>query len=227
MAIGGSFGSMYPAYKPAPRTGTGTAPIPGGGHGNPVPSSAANSSQRQYEQGPTYGSESGPGILESRYNQRANGTDPAYEYAMKRGMQSLGDRFGAAGLANSGAARQQESDYAANMAAQSMGQLDALAGGASGEHMGRVGMSFQQAMALAQGQAGAGTAYDLGAAGNMSAAADAQRNMALNSAIGQQGANQGFAKNLMSLAGAYGAYSGGRGGYGTVDGGAGNPYPQY
>lgn len=212
--------------------GTGAAPPPpsanwrtggpGTRHGT-KPQNWQTMQQHQQAQNPqpAYGSQSGPGILESWFNQRANGTDPAYEYAMRRGMESLGNQSAAAGSFNSGAARQQESDFAANMGAQRLGQLDALAGGASGEHQGRVNSMFQQGQALAGGQAGLASAYDLGAAGNMQAANQAMTQMALNSAAQQQQAHAGFANNLLQ---AYGlSQSGGGGGGGYYN--ANNPYP--
>lgn len=154
----------------------------------------------------TTGSESGPGILESWFNQRAAGTDPAYEYAMRRGGDSIDNRMAAGGSFNSGARGQQLSDFAANMGAQRMGQLDSLAGGASGEHMGRLGMMFQQGLGLAGGQAGLASAYDLGAAGNMDAANRAQQQMFLNKAGVDSQFNQGRANNLIN---AYAAYQSG------------------
>lgn len=157
---------------------------------------------------PDYGSQSGPGILESWFNQRATGTDPAFEYASKRGLESIANRSSAAGNFNSGATRQQESDFMANLVAQRMGQLDALAGGASGEHLGRLGMMFGQGQGIAGGQAGLSSAYDLGAAGNIAAANNAMNQMALNSAGQQQQANSGFVNNLMSLYGLYNMGSG-------------------
>lgn len=206
---GGTFG---PRSKPDPVGGG------GGGFfdmwGNAIRSARDQAKDRGAAGGagtpgvPDYGSESGPGILESWFNQRAAGTDPAFEYSSRRGMEALGNRSAAAGNFNSGAARRQESDFMANLVAQRMGQLDALAGGASGEHMGRLGMMFGQGQGIAGGQAGLATAYDLGAAGNMSAANNAMNQMALNSAGQQQKANQGFVNNLMSLYSLYNRSSG-------------------
>lgn len=137
-----------------------------------------------------YGSQSGPGILESWFNQRAQGTDPAFEYGLMRGNRDLADRYSAAGSFNSGAARQAESDLYANLLSQRMGQLDSLAAGASGEHIGRLGLMFNQGLGLAGGQSGLSSAYDLGAAGNMDAANRAQQQMFLNKAGVDQLGNQ-------------------------------------
>lgn len=176
-----------------------------------------------------YGSESGPGILEQWFNERATGTDPAFEYGLQRGMTSLGNRYSAAGAFNSGAARQGESDLYANLLSQRMGQLDTLAGGASGEHMGRLNQMFGQGTNIANGLSGAGTAYDTAAAGNMSAAAQAQQQMALNKAGVDAKANQGLINNAFN---AYALYQGaGRGGGAPQPGTAqpyynvNNPYP--
>lgn len=160
-----------------------------------------------------YGSQSGPGILESWFNQRANGTDPAYEYALKRGGDDLDSRMSAGGSFNSGARGQQLSDFYANSGAQRMGQLDSLAGGASGEHQNRVNSSMMQGLQLAGGQAGLASAYDLGAAGNMQAASNAQQQMYLNKAGVDQQANQGLINNGFSaLKMFYGGGAGGTGG---------------
>lgn len=179
------------------------APDPGGGADY-----ARNTSMQQPQEaavpGAPYGSQSGPGILESWFNQRATGTDPAFEYAMKRGTEALGSQYSAAGGFNSGAARQGESDLYANLVAQRMGQLDALAGGASGEHQGRLNAMFGQGQQLAQGQAGLASAYDLGAAGNMQAANQAQQQMFLNKAGVDQAGNQGAVNLFTSIFGGRG-----------------------
>lgn len=153
-----------------------------------------------------YGSQSGPGILENWFNQRANGTDPGYEYAMKRGMNDIDSRMAAGGSYNSGARGQNLSDFAANMGAQREGQLDTLAAGASGEHLGRLGLMYQQGLGLAGGESGLASAYDLGAAGNMAAANQAQQQMFLNKAGVDQKASQGLISNLIN---AYAAYKAG------------------
>lgn len=145
-----------------------------------------------------YGTESGPGILEQWFNQRANGTDPAYEYGMGRGMDAIDRRMAAGGSFNSGARGEQLSDFAANMGALRMGQLDSLAGGASGEHQGRINSMFAQGMGLAGGQAGLAGQYDIGAGNAMSAANQAILMMMLNKAGVDSQATQGFINNLFS-----------------------------
>ena len=152
---------------------------------------------------PPYGTESGPGILENWFNQRANGVDAAYDYAMKRGMEKLGNSSAAAGSFNSGAARQQESDFAANMGAQRMASLDALAGGASGEHQGRLNAMFNQGLGLAGGMAGTSGAYDLKAADSLNAANQAILSMFLGKAGVDGKANQQGLNNLFSLGGLF------------------------
>jgi hypothetical protein len=122
---------VYATPRPAAQTPT-TRPTNVGVPQGMWTGGMAPAQQAAPQQSP-YGSQSGPGILESWFNQRANGTDPAYEYAMQRGGDAIDTRMAAGGSFNSGARGQQQSDFAANMAAQRMGQLDALAGGASGE----------------------------------------------------------------------------------------------
>lgn len=169
-----------------------------------------------------YGSQSGPGILESWFNQRANGTDPAFEYAMKRGTNQLDNQFAAAGSFNSGAARQADSDLYANLISQRMGQLDSLAGGASGEHQSRLNSMFSQGQGIAGGMAGLSSAYDLGAAGNMAAANNAQQQMALNRSSVDSQSQQAFINNILAAYGISKSGGGGNNPYGNSYGG--DPY---
>src|SRR4029078_10813788 len=118
------------AWRKAPDRAYGYSPFGGipNAHGTkatdpnaPTPQSTINkamstvNSARQgaQQQGQPYGSESGPGILESWFNQRVNGTEPAYEYAMQRGGDAIDARMAAGGSFNSGARGQQLSDFAA------------------------------------------------------------------------------------------------------------------
>lgn len=164
-------------------------PLPGGGKPAAAPGSGAE---------PAMGTESGPGILENWFNRRASGTDPAYEYTMGRGMDAIDNRMAAGGSFNSGARGQQLSDFGANMGAQRMSSLDSLAGGASGEHQGRLNSMFQQMLGLSSGQAGLAGAYDISAANNMSASDQAILQMMLNKAGVDSKADQGFLNNLFS-----------------------------
>lgn len=194
----------------------GTAPAPGMGAGsdpratqslenawkgtavNPSPNSTRNGAPGAPPPNP-YGSQSGPGILESWFNQRANGTDPAYEYALKRGGDDLDSRMSAGGSFNSGARGQQLSDFYANMGAQREGQLDALAGGASGEHQNRVNSMFGQGLGLAGGESGINSAYDLSAGNAMSDALKALLGYTQGkSGVDDKSRQSGF-QNLMSL----------------------------
>jgi len=109
----------------------------------------------------TTGSESGPGILEQWFNQRVNGIDQGYEYAMDRGHRNINNEAAARGGYNSGAALQNLRDFDANMGAQREAQLDSLAGGASGEHQRRLEDMFGQGNAIAGGQAGLAGQYDI------------------------------------------------------------------
>ncbi len=148
---------------------------------------------------PAQGTQSGPGILESWFNQRANGTDPAYEYGMKRGGDEIDNRMAAAGSFNSGARNQQLSDFAANSNAQRMGQLDALAGGASGEHQNRLNSMFSQGNALAGGESGINSAYDLAAGKTQSDALSALLGYQTEKAGIDSKANQGLINNGFGL----------------------------
>lgn len=200
---GGKFASsvtkgQYPAAKPM-GSGAAFGTTAGGQAGSPA-----------QPQGPSqnpYGTESGPGILENWFNQRATGTDPAFEYASRRGMEELGNRYSAGGSYNSGAARQGESDFMANLIAQREGQLDTLAGGASGEHMGRLNAMFNQGLGLAGGEAGTMGAYDVNAANAMNTANNAVTQMYLNKAGVDSQANQGLLNNGLGL---FGTIFGGR-----------------
>lgn len=166
----------------------------------PMPASASiTNPDLGLDGAPAQGTESGPGILESWFNQRAAGSDPGYEYATSRGMKDLNNAYAARGMFNSGAAMQGTSDYLANSGAQRMAQLDSLAGGASGEHQGRLNSMFGQGQALAGGQSGLAGQYDLGAANAMSTADQAQLMMALQKAGVDQKAAQGFINNLLGV----------------------------
>lgn len=186
---GGFSGNMYTIY---PQQQKSAAPAASSGGGSTTGA---------------YGSQSGPGILEQWFNMRANGTDPAFEYGVKRGSEALNNQFAARGAYNSGAATQGLGDMYSDLVSQRMGQLDALAGGASAEHQGRLNAMFGQGQALAGGQAGLASAYDLGAAGNMAAANQAQQQMMLNKAgVDQQAAQS----HLNALINGYAAYQSGK-----------------
>lgn len=148
---------------------------------------------------PAFGSQSGPGILENWFNQRATGTDPAFEYATRRGLEQLGNRYSAAGAFNSGAARQGESDFYANLVSQRQGQLDALAAGASGEHRGRLNDMFNQGLGLAGGQAGVGGAYDITSANTNNSLMNALIQLLGNKAGVDNQSNQQGISNIASL----------------------------
>lgn len=153
---------------------------------------------------PSYGSESGPGILENWFNQRATGTDIASQYATKRGIEALGSRYGAAGLGNSGAARQGEADLLANIEAQRAGQLDALAGGASGEHQNRLNSMFGVGSNIAGGRSAINSAYDLSAASAQSDALKAALGFYLNKAGVDSQSNQAGLNNIIKLGALFG-----------------------
>jgi hypothetical protein len=143
---------------------------------------------------PQYGTESGPGILDQWFNQRATGTDPGYEYTTGRGLKALDSQYAARGGYNSGAALQGGSDYLANMGAQREGQLDQLAAGASGERAGQLSTMLGLGMGLTGGLSGLGSAYDLGAGNALSSGNATSLQLGTNAAMLPYQANS----NLMS-----------------------------
>jgi len=149
--------------------------------------------------GPDYGSQSGPGILENWFNQRATGIDAASQYATKRGMEALDSRYGAVGLANSGAARQGESDLLANIEAQREAQLDALAAGASGEHIRRNEDLFNIGDKIASDRSAINSSYDLAGAKAWADALAAALGLGANKAGVDSQSNQQGITNLMKL----------------------------
>lgn len=150
---------------------------------------------------PPRGSESGPGILESWFNQRAQGIDAASQYATKRGLDALNDRYAAGGMANSGAARQGDADLLANIEAQRAGALDALAAGASGEHQRRLDSMFGQGLGLAGGQSQINSIYDIKAGDAQSEAIKAALGFFLNKAGVDDKSRQQGLSNIFSLIG--------------------------
>lgn len=174
-------------------------------------------------QGPTPGTHSGPGILENWFNQRATGTDPAFEYGMGRATDDINREMAARGGYNSSFAGQRLSDMYANSVAQRQGQLDQLAAGASGEHQRRLESMFQQGMGIAGGQAGVAGAYDQAAGGAMAEGQRAQLDLMLAKAGVDQKTRQaqldaifGVAKTAAGFIPGVGG-GGGGGGYPTGD----------
>ncbi len=172
------------------------ATAPGGaptGAGQPAPGGAP---------APTGGSQSGPGILENWFNQRANGTDPAYEYGTGRAADQINRNYAARGGYNSSAAMQSLGDMYSNSNAQRMSQLDALAGGASGEHQRRLEDMFNEGQGIAGGQAGVAGAYDQAAGGAMGDAFKTQMELMLGRAGVDQKTRQGQLNFVTDTAGA-------------------------
>lgn len=159
---------------------------------------AISSVQQQNAPQPS-GTQSGPGILEQWFNERANGTDPAYEYALQRGTQNINDQYAARGGYNSGAAVRSISDLTANLGAQRQSQLDALASGASGEHQRRLEDMFNEGTGLASGQAGTAGGYDMAAGSAMSQSQIQQIELQLAQAGVDQKTRQGIVDALASL----------------------------
>lgn len=186
----GHFGAATPAA-----TGPSSEARSGAGHFGAAPAMGPSA----IAQSP-YGTESGPGILESWFNQRANGTDPAFQYAMQRGSTALDNQYSAAGAYNSGAAAQGHSDLYSNLISQRQGQLDQLAAGASGEHQNRLNSMFGQGAGLAGGEAGTMGAYDLASANSNNALMNALVQMMGNKAGVDAKANQGLLNNVLGIA---------------------------
>lgn len=148
---------------------------------------------------PTYGTESGPGILGQWFNERATGTDPGYEYATGRGLTALNNQYAARGGYNSGAALQGDSDYLANMGSQREGQLDTLASGASGERQNSLATMLGLGMGITGGEAGLASNYDLGAANALNTGNAAALQLGTNAALAPYQAKQGLMNNLFGL----------------------------
>lgn len=148
---------------------------------------------------PTYGTQSGPNLMDQWFNERASGTDPGYEYATSRGLTSLDNAAAARGGFNGGASMQQDSDYLANMGSQREGQLDQLAGGAQSADQSQLNTMLGMGMGLAGGQAGLGAAYDTSGANAMSAANSTGLSLGAQGIGLQYGANQNSMNQLMGL----------------------------
>lgn len=148
---------------------------------------------------PTYGTQSGPGIMQQWFSQRASGTDPGWEYATKRAGTSLDNAYAARGMYNSGAALQGQGDMLANMTSQREGQLDALAGGASNEYGADLNRMIGMGTGLANSEAGLGSAYDLGAGNALNTGNAAALQLGTNAAMIPYLAKQGLMQNLFGL----------------------------
>lgn len=148
---------------------------------------------------PTYGTQSGPNLMDQWFGERASGTDPGYEYATSRGLTSLDNAAAARGGFNGGASMQQDSDYLANMGSQREGQLDQLAGGAQSADQSQLNTMLGLGMGLAGGQAGLGAAYDTSGANAMSAANSTGLSLGAQGVGLQYNANQNSMNQLMGL----------------------------
>lgn len=148
---------------------------------------------------PTYGTMSGPGLLDQWFNERATGTDPGWEYTTGRNATALNNQYAARGGYNSGAATQGLGDMYSNEEAQRESQLDSLAGGASGENQANLNSLLGLGMGLAGGEAGTGAAYDTGAASAMSGANNTGLGIGAQGIGLTYGANQGLMNQLLGL----------------------------
>lgn len=170
LTAAGGPSSVGGAYGPSNRTSPGAAAMQY--PRLPVPASPAAATAKAWNPpapaaapapaapaGPTYGTQSGPGILDQWFNERASGTDPGWEYAMGRAGDSINNQYAARGGYNSSGATQSLSDMYANATTQRESQLDALATGASNEHQNSLNSMFTQGLGIANGASGAGEAY--------------------------------------------------------------------
>lgn len=164
--VGGAVGGALNSYlKPPKLTTLGGFKAPGTGN-----------------QTPPTGTQSGPGLLEQWFDQRANGTDPGYEYSLGRNTAMINRESAARGGFNSSATMNSLANMYAGMATQREGQLDQLAAGASGERAGNLAQMFNTGLGIAGGEAGTALPYNMAAGGAMNtAAADAyQSNLIKN-----------------------------------------------
>lgn len=149
--------------------------------------------------GPTYGTQSGPGILQQWFDQRAGGTDPGWEYGLGRAETALNNQYAARGGFNSGAALQGQGDLLSNAMSQREGQLDQLAAGASGENAGQISQMLGFGNSLASGESGLAGQYDLGAGGAMTNANNTGLQLSGEAAMIPYLAKAGMMSNLMGL----------------------------
>jgi hypothetical protein len=165
-----------------------------------VPGSAAATAAAAAAATPTSGTQSGPGVLDQWFNERASGTDPGYDYASQRGLTALGNQQAARGGYDSGAGLQQDSDFMANMGAQRESQLDSLATGASNENQNSLNSMFNQGDTLAAQQAGLGATYDTTGANAMSSANNTGLQYGAQAAMLPYLANQNLTNQVVGAA---------------------------
>ncbi len=186
LSYGGSWGTTNPATGALPSANKKMAYD---GTGAPVPTNQ-------------YGTESGPGIMEQWFGERANGTDPGYEYTTGRGMKALDNAYAARGMYNSGAATQGQSDFLANSGAQREGQLDQLAGAADASRNTHLATMLGLGTGLAGGEAGLGAGYDITGANAMGSANNTGLGYGAQASVIPYSANQNFMNQIFGLVGA-------------------------
>lgn len=222
----GAYGAGAMTGKPAAGSGGGAASIVGGADPH-APNTPAPSTPAAPEAAPQGGTQSGPGILENWFNQRANGTDPGWEYGMGRASDSINRQFAARGGYNSSGAMQSLSDMYANANSQREGQLDALAGGASGEHQRRLEDMFNQGQGLANGQANTAQGYDFAGGGAMANGMRTKMDLFLNRSGVDQKTRQGQLNAITNIGSTAASLLGGGGGMKPPGGGGGGGGAQY
>lgn len=146
-----------------------------------------------------YGSQSGPTAVEDRYNQRANGTDPGWEYATGRAQDQINRQYAARGGYNSSGAMNSISDMYANATSQREGQLDTLSNEATGAHQNALNSMFTNGLGVANGLTQAGAAGAAGAGGAMTQDQQQQMQLYLAKLGVDQSKTQGEINGLTSI----------------------------
>jgi hypothetical protein len=183
-----TFGANAPQniYPAPPKTGAGSTGSRFNATGAGVGGGGAPADAQ-----PTWGTQSGPTAIEDRYNQRATGSDPGWEYATGRATDAINKQYAARGGYNSSGAMNSIGDMFANATSQREGQLDTLANEATGAHQKSLDSMFGHGLGLAGGEAGVAGAYDQSAGGAMNAGNRAKIDLMLSKAGVDQKTRQG------------------------------------
>lgn len=176
--------SNTPTPAPAAPKTTGPGVGSWGNYNGPTPPPAGTWAQPATP--PAYGSQSGPGILQQWFNQRASGTDPGWQYATGAATDAINAQSAARGGYNGSGAMQSIGNMYANATAQRESQLDSLAQGASTEHQNQLNNMFLEGTNIANGETGATAPYGTAAGSSQE---DSNTNL-LNLILGKANANQ-------------------------------------
>lgn len=205
-AAGGYLGAFGAGGKPkgplANMYGWGANPFATSASGTPR---GASASATPAATPPPYGSQSGPTAIEDRYNQRANGTDPGWEYATGRATDAINNQSAQRGGYNSSSAVGAIGDMFANATSQREGQLDTLANEATGAHQNALNSMFVNGESIANGSSGAGQAYGMGGGGAIDQNTQNQINLTLAKYGVDPSSSEGAALIKLIQAGSSGA----------------------